>query len=55
MLSYERAQDPESARHIIVNELAWLLGEAPDRLDTDQSVIRAILVERLGWDAASAC
>jgi len=54
-LSYERAHDSESARRMIVDELAWLLAEAPDRLGTDQSVIRAILVERLNWDAASAC
>jgi tetratricopeptide (TPR) repeat protein len=54
-LSYERFRDPESARGLIVNELAWLLAEAPSGLEADQNIIRTMLAERLNWNAASAC
>jgi hypothetical protein len=36
-------------------ELAWLLAAAPSGLEADQNIIRAMLAERLNWDAASAC
>jgi tetratricopeptide (TPR) repeat protein len=54
-LSYERCRDLDSARGVMINELAWLLAEAPSGLEADQNIIRAMLAERLNWDAASAC
>jgi tetratricopeptide (TPR) repeat protein len=54
-LSYDRVRDSESARAVIVNELAWLLAEDPSGLEEGQNTIRTLLAERLNWNAASAC
>jgi len=54
-LSCERSGDPDSARSIIVNELAWLLSADPSCLEPDQRIIRAFLERRLNWAKASPC
>ena len=54
-LSYERRGDLDSARRLFADELAWLLAEDPAGLETDQNIVRAMLVERFNWDAAKAC
>jgi tetratricopeptide (TPR) repeat protein len=54
-LSYERCRDSESARAVIVNELAWLLVEDPSKLEEDQNTVRTMLAERLNWNVAKAC
>ena len=54
-VSHERRGDLESARNVIVDELAWLLTEGPSCLDSELSTIRALLSKRLNWDAATAC
>jgi tetratricopeptide (TPR) repeat protein len=54
-LSYERRGDPDFARSVILNELAWLLTEDPSRLDRDQNAVRSMLAERLNWDMARVC
>jgi len=55
VVSYERRGDLESARNVIVNELAWLLTEDPACLEPELSAIRALLSKRLNWNAAAAC
>lgn len=52
---YDRCRDLDSARDVVVNELAWLLAEDPAGLEADQNAIRTMLAERLNWDSASAC
>ena len=54
-MMYERSRDLDSAREVMVNELVWLLAEVPSCLGPDQNAIRAMLSERLNWDAAKAC
>jgi tetratricopeptide (TPR) repeat protein len=54
-LSFERRGDFESARGLFINELSWLLLEDAGGMDPGQNVIRAMLAERLHWDAAPAC
>jgi hypothetical protein len=54
-LSYDRHSDSESARAVIVSELAWLLAEDPSSLEEDQNTIRTMLAERLNWNAANVC
>jgi hypothetical protein len=54
-LNYERCGDSVSSRNVIINELAWLLAKDPVGLGDDQKAIRALLAERLNWDAASRC
>jgi hypothetical protein len=55
VVSCERRGDLESARKVIVSELAWLLTEDPSGLESELSTIRALLSKRLHWDAAAAC
>jgi tetratricopeptide (TPR) repeat protein len=54
-LTYERLQDQDSARRILVSELVWLLGEDPSSLEAAQNTIRMLLSKRLNWDAARTC
>lgn len=54
-LTYERLQDHESARRIVISELVWLLAEDPSGLEASQNTIRMLLAKRLDWDAARAC
>jgi hypothetical protein len=54
-LSYERCGDLDSARRIFADELAWLLAADPSGLETDQNIVRSLLVERFNWDAAKTC
>ncbi len=54
-LNCERSGDPDAARHVISNELTWLLTEDSSRLQEDQNIIRAMLVERLNWNQATTC
>jgi tetratricopeptide (TPR) repeat protein len=54
-LSFERCRDSDSARAVIVNELAWLLAEDPSSLEKDQNAIRTMLAERLNWNVANPC
>jgi tetratricopeptide (TPR) repeat protein len=54
-LSHEHRGDLDSARSIIVAELAWLLAEDASLLEADQKTIQAMLSQRLQWNAASAC
>ena len=54
-MSCERCGDLDAARSIMMNELAWLLGEEPSRLQPDQHTIRTFLERRLNWDQAAAC
>ena len=52
---YEDGGDSDSAKAIVAKDLLWLLAEDDARLAEDQKTIRALLAERLGWDAASVC
>jgi tetratricopeptide (TPR) repeat protein len=54
-LSHENRGDLDSARSIIVAELAWLLAEDASLLAADQKAIQTMLSQRLKWNAASAC
>jgi tetratricopeptide (TPR) repeat protein len=54
-LSFERRGDLDSARHLFINELSWLLREDPRSLDPSQNIIRNMLAERLRWNTAPAC
>jgi hypothetical protein len=54
-LRHEDCGEPDFARTIVVNELAWLLTEDDTRLCADQLAIRAMLAERWNWDAARTC
>lgn len=54
-LSFERRGDLESARHLFINELSWLLRKDPRSLDSSQNIIRNMLAERLHWNAPPAC
>jgi tetratricopeptide (TPR) repeat protein len=54
-LSFERRGDLDSARHLFINELSWLLREDPDSLEPSQNIIRNMLAERLHWNAPPAC
>jgi hypothetical protein len=54
-LSYESCGDPDAARRVFADELAWLLAEDPSDLETDQNIVRAMLAERFDWDVARAC
>jgi tetratricopeptide (TPR) repeat protein len=55
VLSHERRGDPDSARKLIVSELAWLLAEDLSRLDLDQNAVRSMLAQRLNWNVAKTC
>lgn len=54
-MNCERSGNSDSARSIIVNELAWLLGASPSSLGPDQHTIRTLLERRLNWAQATAC
>jgi tetratricopeptide (TPR) repeat protein len=54
-MSYEGSGDPDAARRLIVDQLVWLLAEDPEGLEDDARVIRAMLAERLDWNAPRAC
>ena len=54
-LSYERNEDPDSAKKVLVSHLVWLLAEDPSRLDAAQNAVRSMLAERLNWDMARVC
>ena len=54
-MSCERSGDLDSARSIMVNELAWLLGAEPSCLVPDQHAIRTFLERRLNWAQAAVC
>jgi hypothetical protein len=54
-LNCERFGDLDAARHVINNELTWLLTEDSSGLQEDQNIIRAMLVERLNWNQATTC
>jgi tetratricopeptide (TPR) repeat protein len=54
-LNYERRGDPDSARRVLTEELAWLLAEDPSGLEIDQNIVRDMLAERLNWNSAGAC
>jgi eukaryotic-like serine/threonine-protein kinase len=54
-MSFERSGNLDSARSIIVSELAWLLVAEPSRLEPDQDAIRTFLARRLNCAEATAC
>jgi tetratricopeptide (TPR) repeat protein len=54
-VSHERRGDLDSARSIIVSELAWLLVAEPSCLKPEQDTIRTLLGRRLNWGGAAAC
>lgn len=54
-MNCEGRGDWQSARSIIVSELAWLLAAEPSRLEPDQNAIRNLLERRVNWAGAPAC
>jgi hypothetical protein len=54
-LRYRKRRDADSARTIVMNDLAWLLAEDPARLEADQNAIRRALSAELNWDSARPC
>jgi tetratricopeptide (TPR) repeat protein len=54
-LTYERLQDQDAAKGILISELVWLLAEDPAGLEASQNTVRMLVSKRLNWDAARAC
>jgi tetratricopeptide (TPR) repeat protein len=54
-LRFETNGDADTARSIVVGELAWLLAQADDTLAADQQMIRTMLAKRLNWGSARIC
>jgi len=54
-MNCERCGNLDSARSIIVSELAWLFVAEPSCLAPDQQAIRTLLERRLNWTKAAAC
>ncbi len=55
LLRCETGGDADSARAILIEELAWLLTHEGEPLSSDQETIRTMLAGRLNWDSAGAC